>query len=353
MNQLTVSSINNDLMPAIVNEGIEAILPSHIKVETFVKSAAIAIFNNSSLIKADRNSVISSLILAAKDGLVCDGREAALVPYSTKTNGGFIQKAQYMPMVDGVLKRARQSGQIKMIMAKPIFESDHFDYYADENGEHFKYVPAMTQRGNLQRVFAAAMMTNGELQIEVLTLEDIERSRAHSKTGNNENGAWKNFYDRMAVKTALHRLARRLPNSSELIEMLERGDPKLWDNTEDRKVMRPENIKKETAAQVDSLMGESASKSEVIEEAEVTSETTSSTADMSSLMGGGAVEAQSKYQQWHDLVLSSTTTNEVSEYMGQAREDANNGLLSHQEWEKLYAAASGKHRSIVNSTRGQ
>ncbi len=81
-----------------------------------------------------------ALTRCAKDGLMPDGREAALIVRSTKVNNQFVKKAVYMPMVDGVMKRARQSGQVANIIAKVVYSQDEFEYVIDENGEHLTTV---------------------------------------------------------------------------------------------------------------------------------------------------------------------------------------------------------------------
>lgn len=229
-NNLTVSTITTDIVAGLKNNGIESLLPAHIKTETFARLAAVAIFNNPMLQDADQTSVINGLIMSAKDGLLCDGREAALVPFKTKVNGQFITKAQYMPMVDGVLKRVRQSGQVKDIDAKAVFENDTFDFWSDEDGDHFTHRPTLKEPGELIAVIAFAKMNDGSKHISLLRRWEIDRARETSKQGNNEFGPWVKFFDRMACKTGLHRIARRLPNSSEILEMLERGDPRTWTN---------------------------------------------------------------------------------------------------------------------------
>lgn len=213
------------IQPEIAKQGIYSLLPAHITPEAFTRAAAIAMVKNPDLASADMNSVIMSLSDCAKDGLVPDGREAALVIFNTKRKVGgrdqWVKMAQYLPMVDGVLKRARQSGQIDVIAGKAVYESDEFDYWLDEHGEHIKYRPNYTSRGNLILVFAFAKLKSGELIVEVMTKEEIDKVRAASKGSN--YGAWVDWYDRMGIKSVLHRLTRRLPNASELLDMLEVG----------------------------------------------------------------------------------------------------------------------------------
>ena len=209
------------IAPQLRSQGIEALLPKGVTFDMFARAAATAMAQSPELAGADPKSVIQSLIRCATHGLVPDNREAALVTFKEKSG---VIKAQYIPMVDGVLKRARQSGQIAVIAAKAVFTGDTFDYWMDEQGEHINYRPTFTGRGEFLLAFAFAKLHSGELIVEVMAKEEIDRVRAASKTGNNEYGPWVKWYDRMAVKSVLHRLARRLPSASELVSMLESGD---------------------------------------------------------------------------------------------------------------------------------
>ncbi|ENC6658464.1 recombinase RecT [Aeromonas hydrophila] len=212
------------MAPQLKSQGIEALLPSSVTFDAFVRAAATAMAQNPDLANADQKSVIQSLIRCATHGLVPDNREAALITFKEKQGNNYIMKAQYIPMVDGVLKRARMSGQIAVIAAKAVFDGDVFDYWMDEQGEHINYRPTFKGRGEFSLAFAFAKLHTGELIVEVMPKDDIERVRAASKTGNSEYGPWVKWYDRMAVKSVLHRLARRLPSASELVTLLESGD---------------------------------------------------------------------------------------------------------------------------------
>ncbi|NXZ87085.1 recombinase RecT [Serratia fonticola] len=208
------------------------ILPSHVSFEKFTTAAAVALANNSDLLGADRQSVINALSSCAKDGLIPDNREAALIVYKTKNaNGQWIPKAQYLPMIDGVMKRARQSGEVSVIATRAWYKNDQFRVWMDENGEHIFYEPNLLDRGELVGAFAYAKMKSGELQFEVMNLDDIEKVRAASK--NSDKGPWVDWYESMARKSVMHRLCRRLPNNSEMMEMLERGQEMVWQKEKD------------------------------------------------------------------------------------------------------------------------
>lgn len=210
----------------------KAILPSHVSFEKFTNAAAVALATNADLFDADRQSVINALSSCAKDGLIPDGREAALVVYKTSLpNGQRVRRAQYMPMIDGVMKRVRQSGEVSIIATRVLYKNDKFRVWMDENGEHIFYEPNMLDRGEMIGAFAYAKMRSGELQFEVMNIEDIEKVRAASK--NSDKGPWVNWYESMSRKSVMHRLGRRLPNNSEIMEMLERGQEMVWQKEKD------------------------------------------------------------------------------------------------------------------------
>lgn len=206
---------------------IAEVLPQHLPIEKFTRAAIIAITNTPSVLEADRPSLFTALQRCAVDGLVPDNKEAALVEFNTKVKvdgrDTWIKKIQYLPMIDGVLKRARQTGEIATITARVVYANDQFDYWIDEDGEHLNHRPNfMTERGDIKLVYAMAKLKSGEVLVEPMSLDDIERVKNSSKTSS--YGPWKDWWDRMALKSALHRLARRLPNSSEIMEMLSQGN---------------------------------------------------------------------------------------------------------------------------------
>jgi hypothetical protein len=71
-------------------------------------------------------------------------------------------------------------------------------------------------------------LKTGEQVIEVMTRAEVDqimymsKSAVDKKTGEiNPNSVWGKFYSRMGLKTILHRISKRLPNSAEVIEALE------------------------------------------------------------------------------------------------------------------------------------
>lgn len=220
-NELQImSNVYNNLQTVLIEQGIESLLPAQVTTEQFIRTAATAMIENPDLQAADKKSLILALTRCAKDGLMPDGREAALVVRNTKVDGTYIKKAVYMPMVDGVMKRARQSGQVTNIVSKVVYASDEFEYVIDEFGEHLKHKPAFVDNDEIVKVYSFARLTSGEMVIEVMSRNEIERVRDIATSGK-VNSVWDKWFDRMALKTVIHRLARRLPCASELFSLFE------------------------------------------------------------------------------------------------------------------------------------
>jgi len=198
-------------------------LPAHITPERFIRTAQTAINLNPDIVDCDRRSVYGAIMKAAQDGLVLDGREAALVKFRSK-NG---DQCQYMPMVAGILKKARNSGEISTISAHVVYSSDTFNYTLGDE-ERIEHRPHLgTDRGKPVLVYAVATLKDGGKQRAIMTVSEIERVRAVSRA--KDSGPWTQWWDEMAKKTVIRRLAKYLPSSAdrdedELQRTIERDD---------------------------------------------------------------------------------------------------------------------------------
>lgn len=189
-------------------------LPEHVSPERFVRVVVTAIQSNPALAAADRDSVLGAAIKCAQDGLLPDGREAALVVYGNK--------AQYLPMIAGVLAKVRRSGELLTIASHIVYESDAFTYTLgdDEKIEHQPFLSG--PRGKPIAAYAVAKTKDAGIYREVMSIEQIEQVRNVSRAKN--NGPWVQWWDEMARKTVLRRLAKRLPMSTDLQQVFQRDD---------------------------------------------------------------------------------------------------------------------------------
>lgn len=212
-----VDQVRQELSREIVR--FKAALPSHIEATKFLSVLMTYIQNNPNLLNCDRGSLFTSALACANDGLLPDGKEAALVAYSKECN--------YLPMVAGICKKARQSGEIMTMNANVVYENDDYKSWTDEKGEHFEHVKARGDRGKPIFTFAYALTKDGGVYFEEMTEAQVQDVRSMSKA---KNGPWNGpFADEMRRKTALHRLCKyRLPSSTDLDRVLQR-DYDLYD----------------------------------------------------------------------------------------------------------------------------
>lgn len=197
-------------------------LPAHVPPERFVRIVMTSIQQNQDLLKADRKSLFSACMKAAQDGLLPDGREAFLNCYYSKKDNKFI--ASYQPMIAGIIKKIRQSGELKQLSCAVVREGDNFKHYTDETGEHFFYEKSQADNSEspVRLVFAAMWTKDGGFYFDEMNKAEVEKARAVSRAAN--SGPWVQWWDQMAKKTVLRRLSKLVPMSAEIESMIHRVD---------------------------------------------------------------------------------------------------------------------------------
>lgn len=212
-----------------MGDQLKMALPAHVSVEKFQRVTMTAIQTDPDLLAADRRSLFGAITRAAQDGLLPDKREGALVIFTQKVKGQngaqdqWIKAVQWMPMVAGILKKVRQSGEISGISAHVVYEADDFVHRLgdDESIEHNP--PALgVDRGKPVGAYAVATLKDGFKIREVMDLRQIEKVRSVSKTGA-KFGPWVDWWDEMARKTVIRRLSKRLPMSTDIESVI--NDP--------------------------------------------------------------------------------------------------------------------------------
>lgn len=197
---------------------IKAALPSDISVEAFVRAVVTSASVNPDILACTWQSVWLACMRACRDGLLPDGTEGALVPYKGQ--------ASWQPMYRGMIRQFMRSGMFKWIGAVIVYEGETFERWVDENGEHFKHVPNMSNFGQAKivAVYAAATTLEGAFFLAVMSIAEADKIRALSRN-TREDAPWKNHAEEMYKKTALKRLAKLLPTSRDRpLPMIELDD---------------------------------------------------------------------------------------------------------------------------------
>lgn len=196
-------------------------LPAHVQPDRFIRIVMTAVQQNPALVKCDRESLFGACMKAAQDGLLPDGREAFLNCYFSKRDNKYT--ASYQPMIGGILKKIRQSGELKQLSAAVVRQGDEFSYSVDETGEHFRHVPGMdNDDAPVTCVYAAVWTKDGGVYFKVMSVGQIEKARAVSRA--KDSGPWVDWWDEMALKTVIRNLAKRLPMSAEIEQVIQRVD---------------------------------------------------------------------------------------------------------------------------------
>lgn len=200
----------------------KAALPAHIPVDRFMRVVMTATQRNPDLVAADRVSLFNSALLAAQDGLLPDGREGALVIYNTKKGNDWVKSVQWMPMIAGILKKCRNSGELSSVEAHTVHANDKFSYRIGIDEQPVHEPDWFGDRGAVIGVYAVAKLKDGTRVSEIMSKTDIEKVRSISRS--KDKGPWVDWWEEMARKTVLRRLSKRLPISSDLDDLIRRDD---------------------------------------------------------------------------------------------------------------------------------
>lgn len=191
-----------------------AALPAHISAEKFARVVMTAVGQSADLQSAERSSLFAAALKCATDGLIPDGREAAIVTFG--------KQAQYMPMMAGILKKVRNSKELSALDAQIVCANDRFQYRPGIDEVPIFEPDWFGDRGAAIGAYAVAKLRDGGAYVEVMNRQQIEQVRNVSRAKG--SGPWVTWWDEMARKTVLRRLCKRLPMSTDLEAVIHRDD---------------------------------------------------------------------------------------------------------------------------------
>lgn len=181
-------------------------LPPHVPVERFVRATQTAVMNDPELLSCDRKSLFQAVMQAAECGLMPNGRDAALVRFK--------RQVQFIPMVGGLLRLMRNSGEVGSLVVDVVCAHDHFDF-ALGSEPFIEHRPTLNNRGGVIGAYAVLKTKDGATYMEIMGRAEIEKVQKVSRA---QNGPWSAWFEEMAKKTVLRRLAKRCPLSTDRLE---------------------------------------------------------------------------------------------------------------------------------------
>lgn len=224
-------------------DDFRAALPAHITPEKFQRTTMTAVQSNPDLLTADRGSFITACMKAAQDGLLPDGREAALVTFRTSkkdAQGKWSQHllVQYMPMVYGLRKKILQSGEIADIQTAVVYRQEieaGLFIYEEGTERTLRHKPLLDPAfdptdDDIAAVYSIATFKDGGKSFEVMPRRDINKIRQASQTGAlgkttrdgrpiPPKGPWVEWFSEMARKSVMRRHSKTLPMSGDIIDI--------------------------------------------------------------------------------------------------------------------------------------
>lgn len=223
-----------------------AALPAHMPLERYMRVVLSAVQNNPELLECDRRSFFLSCMRCAQDGLFPDGREAVLV-VRKNSNSPTGKSANYQTMVAGIRKKVRNSGEIATLDAYVVREGDEFEYELGDN-PFIRHKPALATLGPILAAYSVCTLKSGEKSRDVMSVAEIYKIRDERsdgwkafKSGAIKMTPWSTDEAEMAKKTVVRRHSKSLPMSTDLDDLIRRGD-------EDRvaDIERPEEPRRAT-----------------------------------------------------------------------------------------------------------
>lgn len=208
-------------------ENFVKLLPSYVSWETFKDTFKLAIQANPRLLAANRDSLWVALQKAAIDGLMPDGREGALVIFNEEvdedgnpvSSGGSREKnVVWMPMYQGLLKLARNTGEVTTVRARLIYEGESFTMTDIDGVQSYKHERRLgpdfdDSDGKIVAAYAVINFKDGSWDMEPMSRRQIDRVRAVSRA-KSPKAPWQQWYGQMALKTVLRQLLKRQPKQS-------------------------------------------------------------------------------------------------------------------------------------------
>jgi recombination protein RecT len=203
-------------------ERIRVLLPDTVGLDKFLGIAATAFLENPDLSDADPNTVMRGLLACADDGLLPNGRQAALVVFNTKVGNEWVKQASYLPMVQGIIYKLGEYGW--HVSAHVVKENDLIWEVTSEPPNIHHRELTVGDRGANIAVYAVARHRSGTRIQRVLYPPEVAKRRAISK----RQKAWDDWTDQYWEKTVVHDVADDLPldpkERERIVGILQRSD---------------------------------------------------------------------------------------------------------------------------------
>lgn len=227
MTQLTpVERYRAEVLPPAKADDLWRSLPAHIKPAVFERNLMNALMQNPDLMRFQPHLVYREVSKAAGLGLLLDpqlGEAYMVVAYNYKTKQ---QEPQLRVGYKGVIKLARQAGNVEAIYAHEVCERDKIICHMGTDKKLVHEPVLFGDRGKVIGYYAVIKYQDGAFDFEPMSLSQVHAIRDRSDAwkafseGKIKSTPWSTDNDEMAKKTVLRRLLKRQPQSGELMSAI-------------------------------------------------------------------------------------------------------------------------------------
>lgn len=192
---------------------IKLALPRHVSPDRLVRIVLTTVQRTPKLLECTRESLLGCIVQCAQLGLEPDGMlgHAYLVPFWNSRQNRL--ECQFIAGYKGLLKLARQSGEIASVASRVVHAKDEFEYEYGLN-EKLRHIPCDDEDpGSLTHAYTIFRFKDGSHHFDVMTKREIDRIKARSKAP--KGGPWDTDYEEMAKKTVFRRTSKMAPASVE------------------------------------------------------------------------------------------------------------------------------------------
>jgi len=219
----TLSQAARDSVQAMLAnqfKAIQSIIPKHVDAQRLARIALIEFQRNPKLIACSPQSIVGCVLQAAMVGLEIGGSMGYcyMVPYKGQ--------AQFQVGYKGLLKLARNTGELRQIDAGIVCQNDDFEF---EKGMEPKCKVSFVfgkDRGPVIGYYACATFKDGGGAFEAMTKDEVLKF-AKAKSRAFGDGPWQTDFDAMAIKTVIKRLSKWLPISESMAAVIAKDEQVL------------------------------------------------------------------------------------------------------------------------------
>lgn len=210
-------------------KAIESIVPKTMDPQRLARIALIEFQKNPKLMECTPSSVVGCVLQAAMLGLEIGGSlgYCYMIPYRDKG----VMVAQFQVGYKGLLKKARDSGEIRHIDAGIVCQNDDYDFEKGLEPKCHVRFKFGQERGPVIGYYACASFHGGGSCFEVMTKNEVTAfARVKSKTFN--TGAWQTDFDSMAIKTVIKRMSKWLPMNENMANAMNSDERVMTDKVD-------------------------------------------------------------------------------------------------------------------------